>query len=252
MYESGGLTRERLADAARNSAGRDSSAAKEGLLDLLLYCVRLALADHDLTDSEMAALKWLARVFRVEEGELLDQRREEVAELVGVEMRRILLDRQVDAIEAGFKVRLQEALGLSYDQFLELSKAWVEETVTELFEMGAAVEGSDIHWLQERIANLDTVFDLDGFLDRQVADVLAVLAKAGRAIQAGDVPARSISQDVKDMVWRRDQGRCTQCGSNHRLEFDHIIPYVRGGSNTYRNIQLLCEACNRRKSDSIG
>ncbi|MDR0229584.1 MAG: HNH endonuclease [Flavobacteriaceae bacterium] len=45
---------------------------------------------------------------------------------------------------------------------------------------------------------------------------------------------------------------CVQCGSNYKLEFDHIIPFSEGGANTYRNIQLLCENCNRTKSNKIG
>lgn len=63
---------------------------------------------------------------------------------------------------------------------------------------------------------------------------------------------RIISQNVKDRVWNRDGGKCVQCGSNENLEFDHIIPFSKGGANTYRNIQLLCEPCNRGKSDKIG
>jgi hypothetical protein len=64
--------------------------------------------------------------------------------------------------------------------------------------------------------------------------------------------SRRISQTVKDKVWRRDEGKCIECGSNEKLEFDHIIPFSKGGANTYRNIQLLCEPCNRSKSDKIG
>lgn len=64
--------------------------------------------------------------------------------------------------------------------------------------------------------------------------------------------SRRISQDVKDKVWRRDEGKCVECGSNFNLEFDHIIPFSKGGANTYRNIQLLCESCNRSKSDKLG
>ena len=64
--------------------------------------------------------------------------------------------------------------------------------------------------------------------------------------------SRRISEEVKDAVWIRDQGKCTQCGSNENLEFDHIIPFSKGGANTKRNIQLLCEPCNRIKSDRIG
>jgi len=62
---------------------------------------------------------------------------------------------------------------------------------------------------------------------------------------------RPIPSDVKRKVWRRDQGRCVGCGSNEALEFDHIIPVSKGGSNTVRNIQLLCERCNRAKAANI-
>ena len=61
----------------------------------------------------------------------------------------------------------------------------------------------------------------------------------------------SISSNVKREVWRRDQGRCARCGSRENLEYDHIIPVAKGGSNTARNIELLCQECNRKKSDKI-
>jgi hypothetical protein len=61
----------------------------------------------------------------------------------------------------------------------------------------------------------------------------------------------AIPERVRHEVWRRDQGRCVDCGSRERLEFDHIIPISKGGSNTARNIELRCEACNRRKSASV-
>lgn len=66
-----------------------------------------------------------------------------------------------------------------------------------------------------------------------------------------DKPDRYISPEVKLAVWRRDQGKCVQCGSREKLEYDHIIPVSKGGSNTERNIQLLCEKCNREKAARI-
>ena len=63
---------------------------------------------------------------------------------------------------------------------------------------------------------------------------------------------KSIPQSVKDKVWNRDGGKCVECGSNENLEFDHIIPHSKGGADTYRNLQLLCEPCNRSKSAKIG
>jgi HNH endonuclease len=61
----------------------------------------------------------------------------------------------------------------------------------------------------------------------------------------------AIPEKVRHAVWRRDEGRCVECGCKENLEYDHIIPLSRGGSNTERNLQILCEACNRRKSDNI-
>lgn len=60
-----------------------------------------------------------------------------------------------------------------------------------------------------------------------------------------------ISDTVKREVWRRDGGKCTKCENRYKLEYDHIIPISRGGSNTVRNLELLCEGCNRKKSDKI-
>ncbi len=61
-----------------------------------------------------------------------------------------------------------------------------------------------------------------------------------------------IPQDILDKVWNRDGGKCTSCGSQEKIEFDHIIPISKGGANTYRNIQILCEKCNSKKSNNIG
>jgi hypothetical protein len=61
-----------------------------------------------------------------------------------------------------------------------------------------------------------------------------------------------IPRDVQNVVWQRDQGKCVRCGSNEKLEYDHIIPVCKRGSNTARNIQLLCESCNRSKGGNWG
>jgi HNH endonuclease len=60
-----------------------------------------------------------------------------------------------------------------------------------------------------------------------------------------------IPENVRTEVWRRDGGQCVRCGSRMNLEFDHIVPVSMGGSNTARNIELLCETCNRAKGASV-
>lgn len=80
------------------------------------------------------------------------------------------------------------------------------------------------------------------------------IERAKRALEGNtqDPARQGIPDDVKSFVWNRDGGKCVNCGSNQNLEFDHIIPISKGGSNTARNIQLLCEECNRKKSNKIG
>jgi hypothetical protein len=63
---------------------------------------------------------------------------------------------------------------------------------------------------------------------------------------------RLIPAHVKLEVWKRDKGRCVECGSRDNLHFDHIIPYSKGGSSLVAdNIQLLCARHNLEKRDKI-
>ena len=60
-----------------------------------------------------------------------------------------------------------------------------------------------------------------------------------------------IPEDTRLLVWERDGGKCTKCGSRNELQFDHIIPFSLGGSSTADNLQILCGPCNRAKGNSI-
>jgi hypothetical protein len=66
-----------------------------------------------------------------------------------------------------------------------------------------------------------------------------------------ELPARYISREIRQRVWQRYGGRCAECGSDQYLEFDHIIPVAKGGSNSEENVELLCRRCNSKKSDKI-
>lgn len=60
---------------------------------------------------------------------------------------------------------------------------------------------------------------------------------------------RIIPSNVKQAVWKRDNGKCVKCGTDMNLHFDHIIPFSKGGTSlTENNIQLLCMDCNYKKS----
>jgi len=63
--------------------------------------------------------------------------------------------------------------------------------------------------------------------------------------------SRTISQDVKTAVYQRDNGKCRECEATDYLEYDHIIPWSKGGANTVDNIQILCRRCNLKKGNSV-
>ena len=62
---------------------------------------------------------------------------------------------------------------------------------------------------------------------------------------------RFIPKKVKEEVLARDNWQCVICGKKEDLQFDHIIPYSKGGSNTVENLQILCASCNRKKYTNI-
>jgi 5-methylcytosine-specific restriction endonuclease McrA len=58
---------------------------------------------------------------------------------------------------------------------------------------------------------------------------------------------RYIPAKIKRAVWHRDQGRCTHpgCGSKYALQYEHIIPFSKGGKSSLENLKLLCPAHNQ-------
>jgi hypothetical protein len=56
---------------------------------------------------------------------------------------------------------------------------------------------------------------------------------------------------VRMYVWRRDQGRCVQCGGHERVWFEYIVPVIAGGSNTEQNIRLMCGRCSHDARQSV-
>jgi len=87
--------------------------------------------------------------------------------------------------------------------------------------------------------------------DRKERRVSSAMAKVVMRDDPSLHTREAIPDDVKLLVWQRDGGKCVQCGSQSNLEYDHVIPVAKGGSNTARNIQLLCESCNRAKGANL-
>lgn len=192
--------------------------------------------------------------------------RAEIRSSAAVERRRARLDgRQPKAVKDDWTI-FPEPGRSSRGGWRPVSLSATAAKRTKAGGMPLAMRSPDapgqVYWLYQRRLYVTT----DSALKPE--DVLALLNEAANtrrlrlekahALQAMtarlDVRARRepIPQDVKVAVWQRDGGRCATCGSNLNLEFDHIIPLAMGGANTMRNLQLLCETCNRRKGASLG
>jgi hypothetical protein len=63
---------------------------------------------------------------------------------------------------------------------------------------------------------------------------------------------RYISRELKHLVWQRDKGACTSCGTRRGLNFDHITPVAHGGESKAENLRLLCFHCNQRAGIRLG
>jgi 5-methylcytosine-specific restriction endonuclease McrA len=87
------------------------------------------------------------------------------------------------------------------------------------------------------------------------AEIASTLLRVDRRQLVTGAGRTPIPQHVKGEVWRRDGGRCVQCGldgsGGASLEFDHIIPVALGGATSPANLQVLCRRCNNLKGARI-
>ncbi len=63
---------------------------------------------------------------------------------------------------------------------------------------------------------------------------------------------RKFSEKIKRAVYEKQEKRCKKCGRHFPIEkmhADHITPWSQGGRTIEDNCQILCENCNRTKSD---
>jgi len=64
--------------------------------------------------------------------------------------------------------------------------------------------------------------------------------------------SRSIARKTQFKVLKRENQICSECGLSVRdedIEFDHIIPWSKGGPSDDHNIRLLCKTCNKKRGN---
>lgn len=226
------VSREDVMEILRDYDFSDIEDFKADSIRLLVFYLKIVLNDNLVSEDELRFVKFFKLLFGIKEGDIIknSQLALEVAGIINNQSEVIYVDNIVTEFEAMHKVNLQEIFGLNYDEFLKLSNMSALKSMdrgADWIEIDTYISVEEFYnWMQEKNTDLDS--------------------------PETSSQGRHIPQNVKDDVWNRDGGKCVLCGSNENLEFDHIIPHSKGGANTYRNVQLLCESCNRQKSDNIG
>jgi hypothetical protein len=157
------------------------------------------------------------------------------------------------------------ALRLWWEQIQARQAQSAEEMVAAIHETVSASEYEPIHLEGSRWVFKGDFYVINGLYSLEQAKLLILetvdaerrkferLKLKFSGATGGTEPGRPrIPKSVRIEVWRRDGGQCVRCSSRENLEYDHIVPVSRGGSNTARNIELLCESCNRSKGAQIG
>ncbi|MGH3053656.1 MAG: HNH endonuclease [Gaiellaceae bacterium] len=123
-----------------------------------------------------------------------------------------------------------------------------------------AVADLDVEHVLRRAKNISATPVLSGVDEDLAVDLKEELEHWGGKVRIKEdaVPVvrqpgkrEPIPERVRHEVWRRDGGQCVDCGSRVNLEFDHIVPWSKGGANTARNLELRCQTCNRKKAAKI-
>ncbi len=106
--------------------------------------------------------------------------------------------------------------------------------------------------------------DLQAVLKRGLQVLVAALRKTKYAAtaQPRETPvhanARHVPHAIVRAVSERDGGQCTFRGPDDRrctermdLQFDHVIPFARGGQTTVENMRQLCPVHNQHEAERV-
>jgi hypothetical protein len=74
-------------------------------------------------------------------------------------------------------------------------------------------------------------------------------------IKDKNIRRKAISLFLRSQVLKKNNFKCQHCGKgvedNIKLEIDHIVPKSKGGLDNLENYQVLCNECNKGKSNKF-
>jgi len=138
--------------------------------------------------------------------------------------------------------------GLFYDAAI---KATIEKTEPELLKIYEKIK--DKVWVYNGLFKLS-----NAWLERRGSTQIfsydfelieTTVAKVDYGSTRHLDTSRVIPSNLKQTVWKRDNGQCVKCGARDKLHYDHDLPLPKGGESAMAaTVQLLCarHALNKR------
>lgn len=152
---------ERLGLSVARDPAADLRHVRWNAANFLIHYIASVLDDHRIGDTEMENIVALGRIFALEEGDLLAMHRSAVADLLQAEMELMLADERVDDLESMHQADLQRALGLGYDDYLQLTRESMRPLVDRMLAEARSGSASRRHEVIRRLQSLQTVIRID-------------------------------------------------------------------------------------------
>lgn len=58
---------------------------------------------------------------------------------------------------------------------------------------------------------------------------------------------KKIKKEKIKELFEKYKYKCNLCNKEKNLIIDHIVPLSKGGTNDFKNLQILCQECNQKK-----
>jgi hypothetical protein len=175
------LTRQLAMALAEQVPAQERGAYVETILDAVLFVIEQMLVVPPLETDELAHLVRLQRLLGIGEKDLLTYSSSRVAAILQGEVTRLLADGNVEPTEALYQVGLQEVLGLTYDEYRQLTQPAADRVVDEIISdiiADGTITSEERLRLERQLIALDTFYLL-------TPERRASLSSAGLNINAG-------------------------------------------------------------------
>lgn len=109
-------------DILRSHGIEDPIEIRGYLIDVFLDYVEDIVDDHEITEIEISGANKIKRLFKIEEGDLYESRKEKIEIIIRKQINHYMIDERIDSEEELQEVNLQDLFDLGYDEYFNIRK----------------------------------------------------------------------------------------------------------------------------------